>query len=66
MFNFFNKEKVKNTFIIFSAKEDITTFELAKCMNIIITHGILKYPTGENPLKEYDDSVKRHFKIEKK
>lgn len=66
MFSFFEKEKIENFVVIFSPKEDITTFELAKCIELIIMYGILKYSTGNNPLKGYEDTVTRHFKLEKR
>jgi hypothetical protein len=66
----FSEEKeVDKRLMVYSPKEDITSYEVAKCLEIsIFCHQcryFLTFDSLKSKIESYPSNVRRHFKIEK-
>ena len=71
MFDLFSKIYVDSpgvTLIRYTPQEDITAYEVSKCLEIVVMFNWnrgLTYETSKNFILSYPENVRRHFKFDK-
>ena len=60
-------KKIDTRTVIYSPKEDITSYEVAKCLEIIIFSHSLRwsstFDTLKSKIESYPPNIHRHFKL---